>query len=92
MRKNFLVTGGSGFIGFNIVKSLIKTHNVTILDNNSRGSYKKFLQIRNNKIKIINGDIRNFNTVYKSLKNIDAVVHLAYKRNRIFLYKANRNS
>ena len=40
MRKNFLVTGGSGFIGFNIVKSLIKIHNVTILDNNSRGSYK----------------------------------------------------
>jgi len=86
MRKNFLVTGGSGIIGFNIVKSLIKTHNVTILDNNSRGSYKKFLQIKNNKIKIINGDIRNFNTVYKSLKNIDAVVHLAYINGTEFFY------
>jgi nucleoside-diphosphate-sugar epimerase len=86
MRKNFLVTGGSGFIGFNIVKSLVKTHNVTILDNNSRGSYKKFLQIKNNKIKIINGDIRNFNTVYKSLKNIDAVVHLAYINGTEFFY------
>jgi nucleoside-diphosphate-sugar epimerase len=85
MKKNFLVTGGSGFIGFNIVKSLLNKYNVTILDNNSRGSYKKFFQIKN-KVKIINGDIRDFNTVYQSLKNIDAVVHLAYINGTEFFY------
>ena len=37
MKKNYLVTGGSGFLGYNIIKSLIKNHNVTILDNHFRG-------------------------------------------------------
>ena len=85
IKKNFLVTGGSGFIGFNIVKSLIKKHNVTILDNNFRGSFNKFSFIKN-KVKIINGDIRDYNTVCKSLKNINAVVHLAYINGTNFFY------
>ena len=85
VKKNFLVTGGSGFIGFNIVKSLIKKHNVTILDNNFRGSFNKFSQIKD-KVKIINGDIRDYNTVCKSLKHINAVVHLAYINGTNFFY------
>ena len=85
VKKNFLVTGGSGFIGFNIVKSLIKKHNVTILDNNFRGSFDKFSYIKD-KVKIINGDIRDYNTVCKSLKSINAVVHLAYINGTNFFY------
>ena len=46
--KTFLVTGGSGFIGYNICKLLInKGYNVISFDNLSRKSRKK--QIIKNK-------------------------------------------
>jgi nucleoside-diphosphate-sugar epimerase len=85
VKKNFLITGGSGFIGFNIAKSLLKKHNVTIFDNNVRGSFSKFSFIKD-KVKIINGDIRNYDAVCKSLKNINAVIHLAYINGTNFFY------
>ena len=85
MKKNYLVTGGSGFLGYNIIKTLIKNHNVTVLDNHFRGSQKKFLKIKK-RIKIINCDIRNLKKVEHKLKNIDVVIHLAYINGTEFFY------
>ena len=77
-KKTFLVTGGTGFIGSNISNFLVdKGHNVKILDDNSRGSIQKIKKFKK-KIKFIKGDIRDKNSVNKALKNIDAVIHLAY--------------
>ena len=86
-KKNFLVTGGTGFIGSSICKLLINSgYNVTIFDNNSRGSLKKIKDF-NKKIKFINGDIRNKSKVFKSLKNINAVIHLAYINGTKYFYQ-----
>ena len=86
-KKNFLVTGGTGFIGSNICKLLIDSgYNVTIFDNNSRGSLKKIKDF-NKKIKFINGDIRDKSKVFKSLKNINAVIHLAYINGTKYFYQ-----
>ena len=86
-KKNFLVTGGSGFIGAEICKLLIKLgHKVTILDNNSRGKISRVSNI-GKKIKFIKGDIRNRNKVFLSLKKIDAVIHLAYINGTKFFYE-----
>ena len=42
MSKEILVTGGTGFIGSNICKLLVKNnYDVTVYDNNSRGNIKK---------------------------------------------------
>ena len=58
-KKNFLVTGGTGFIGSEICKLLVKLgHNIIIFDNNSRGKDSRIAQIRN-KIKFIKGDVRD---------------------------------
>ena len=74
---NVLVTGGSGFIGSNLVKFLInKKKNVTVIDNNFRGSLKNLKSI-SSKLKFIKGDLRNEKVIKKSLKNIDTVFHLA---------------
>tara|TARA_B100000242_G_scaffold294044_1_gene274393 strand:- start:2710 stop:3639 length:930 start_codon:yes stop_codon:yes gene_type:complete len=87
LKKNFLVTGGTGFIGSGICNLLIEQgHNVTILDNNSRGKISRILKFKK-KIKFIKGDIRNKNKVFKSLKKIDAVVHLAYINGTKFFYE-----
>ena len=77
-KKTFLVTGGTGFIGSNICKLLIKkNYNVKIIDNNFRGSISKIKGIKKN-IKFIKGDIRDRKALDKALKNTDAVIHLAY--------------
>ena len=52
MKKNYLVTGGSGFLGYYLVKRLLPNSNkIFIFDNNFRGSFKKFS--RDDKKKII---------------------------------------
>jgi nucleoside-diphosphate-sugar epimerase len=86
MKKTFLVTGGTGFIGSNICKMLLKKgHKVVIFDNNSRGCLQKISSIKK-KIIFIKGDIRNRSKVFKSLKKIDAVIHLAYVNGTKFFY------
>ena len=53
-----LVTGGAGFIGSNLVKKLIHDgHEVVVLDDFSSG-YKSNV-MHSEKIKIVDGDIRN---------------------------------
>lgn len=68
-----LVSGGSGFLGINLIRRLLsENHEVVSLDiapfNYSDSS-------RN--LKIINGDIRNNSVVEKSFNGIDIVVHTA---------------
>ncbi|PIW70455.1 MAG: epimerase [Ignavibacteriales bacterium CG12_big_fil_rev_8_21_14_0_65_30_8] len=69
---NILVTGGSGFLGINMIRHLLKNnHSVTSLD------ITDFDYPEKNKIIEIKGDIRNRETVIRSLENIDMVVHCA---------------
>ncbi len=83
-KKNFLVTGGTGFIGRSISNLIVNSgNNVTVFDNNSRGSFKK---IKNKKIKFFFGDIRDKKVFFKSLKNIDAIIHLAYINGTKYFY------
>jgi UDP-glucose 4-epimerase len=73
----FLVTGGAGFIGSNIVKALIhRGETVTVLDNLSTGkleNIKDFLP----RTEFIQGDIRDRETVKTAVKGIDVVLHQA---------------
>ena len=85
-RKTFLVTGGTGFIGSNICKLLVKkNYNIKIFDNNSRGSIKKIKHFKK-EIKFIKGDIRNKELLNKAVKNTDAVIHLAYVNGTKYFY------
>ena len=86
-KKNFLVTGGTGFIGAAITKHLIKNgHKVSVLDNNSRGKIKRLSHVKN-KFSFVKGDIRNFKKVLLASKNKNAVVHLAYINGTETFYK-----
>ena len=87
MKKNILVTGGSGFIGSAIVKYLVKKkYNVVVFDNNSRGRSRRIKDV-NNKISFIKGDIRDKKKLLSINKKINTIIHLAYINGTKFFYK-----
>jgi UDP-N-acetylglucosamine 4-epimerase len=74
-----LVTGGAGFIGSNLVESLLNSGNsVVCLDNFSTGKRENLKEfISNPAFKLIEGDIRNYDDCLKAVENIDIVFHEA---------------
>lgn len=73
----YLVTGGAGFIGSNLVKRLVKDgQSVRVLDNFSTGKRQNLSDVAS-KIEIIEGDIRDFNTVRETAEAVDFIIHLA---------------
>jgi len=82
----YLVTGGAGFIGSNIVEELLKHgQSVRVLDNFITGS-KKNLKFttqyaqRSTQYELIEGDIRSKADLKKALKGVDYVLHQAALR------------
>jgi len=76
------VTGGAGFIGFNIVKSLLEqNHEVVVFDNFKKDNSKIYSNFSNGNISTVSGDIKFFDNISNSMKNIDLVIHLAAKIN-----------
>ncbi|MBS1580097.1 MAG: SDR family oxidoreductase [Bacteroidetes bacterium] len=76
-----LVTGGAGFIGSNLVETLLADASVElvrVLDNFSTGS-KKNIQpfLSNSKFQFIEGDIRNYETCLQVCNNINLISHQA---------------
>lgn len=87
LKKNILVTGGSGFIGSAIVKYLVKEKNkVIVFDNNSRGKSKRLSEIKKD-INFIKGDIRDKKKLLSIKGKVDTVIHLAYVNGTKFFYK-----
>ncbi len=78
--NNFLVTGGAGFIGSNLVSHLLEqgAQNVRVLDNFSTG-FKENLGTHQGaeNLEIIDGDIRDLEICKTATQTIDVVLHQA---------------
>lgn len=74
-----LVTGGAGFIGFNIVDRLLaEGFEVTVLDNFWSGKMENISNCVNAKsFNLVRGDIRDVALVRKVVRDVDVVFHEA---------------
>lgn len=74
--SNYLVTGGAGFIGSNIVDRLIEDrHNVVVIDNECSKSNDRFYW--NHKAENYKFDICDYDSIRPLFDKIDYVLHLA---------------
>lgn len=79
-RHTFLVTGGAGFIGSNIVEYLLKygAKKVRVLDNLATGRASNLDLFKGNAaLEFITGDIRDLDTCRQACMGIDFVSHQA---------------
>ena len=73
----YVVTGGAGFIGSNIVKKLVaRGDNVTVIDNLNTGKEENLDSVRN-EITFLKDTILNTNLLEKETEGIDGVFHQA---------------
>ena len=69
------VVGGAGFLGSNLVERLLKDqHQVTVYDNFSKGKLEFLDQ---SKVRVIKGNVLDFERLKEKMKDHDFVFHLA---------------
>lgn len=74
---NYLVTGGAGFIGSNIVERLVEMgETVRVLDNFSTGK-RENLEAFKDGIELIEGDLRDEDACRRAVEGVDYVLHQA---------------
>lgn len=76
-----LVTGGAGFIGSNLVESLLQEEHVShvrVVDNLATGFYSNISEfVSNPKFEFIEADIRDYDACLKFCEGIDLISHQA---------------
>jgi len=77
--KKVLVTGGAGFIGSNLIQSLLSLNNQVIcLDNFSTGKRENLKDYTDNPdFRLIEGDIRNYDDCQAAVNGVEIVFHEA---------------
>ena len=75
MKNIIIVTGGTGFVGSNLINLLLKKtkYKIISIDNYSSGSRKN--HIRNSRVKYIKLHTKNISSVLTKPKNIHAIFH-----------------
>lgn len=83
MNKQYLVTGGAGFIGSNYVHRLLQRgERVIIFDNLSRGGAPRNIEwlkqeFGENSFELIVGDVKDEKKITEAAKTADVILHLA---------------
>lgn len=77
----YLVTGGAGFIGSNIVEELLRQgERVRVLDNFATGRRENLVLVQQDtqpsqRLEVVEGDLRSYHIVQEAVRGIDYVLH-----------------
>ena len=77
-KKSIIVTGGAGFIGSNLIETLIEENEITVIDDLSNSAGDKFIKDfeKRDNFKLITNDI-NKEGAFNSISKADLVIHFA---------------
>ena len=77
-KKSIIVTGGAGFIGSNLIETLIEENEITVIDDLSNSAGDKFIKDfeKRDNFKLITNDI-NKEGAFNSIGKADLVIHFA---------------
>jgi UDP-glucose 4-epimerase len=74
---NIFITGGAGFIANKLLSYLLDENKITVFDNFHRDTLTNSLYARHPNLKIVKGDVLDFNDVVKYMHGSDIVIHAA---------------
>ncbi|MEK7728285.1 MAG: SDR family NAD(P)-dependent oxidoreductase, partial [candidate division KSB1 bacterium] len=73
----YLVTGGAGFIGSNLVKALLERgERVRVFDNFATGKRANLTEF-GNQVEVLEGDLREQAACARAVESVDYVLHQA---------------
>ena len=75
--KRIFITGGAGFIGSTLAEVLITGNRVIIYDNFKRDALSGKSFTNHPQLKIIKGDILNYDGLFQAMRGADYVIHCA---------------
>jgi UDP-glucose 4-epimerase len=82
--SSILITGGCGLVGSTTIDLLLRDYSparIVILDNLTRGTLANVERsLRDPRVTLVRGDIRDADMVRKTVEGIDAVIHMATLR------------
>lgn len=74
--KRIVITGGAGFIGSSITRSLCEKNEVIVIDNLLTGRYENISDIADS-IRFVRDDVNNLDMLLKEFESADYVLHQA---------------
>lgn len=75
--KRILITGGAGFIANAVMKHLVSDNELVIYDNFARDTFSGSELAGHERIRVIRGDVLDFDNLSAALEGVDAVIHAA---------------
>ena len=75
--KTIFITGGAGFIANTLIKYYVENNKIIVYDNFSRDTLTGSGLINHSNIKVVKGDVLDFEQLLVSMKGSDIVVHAA---------------
>lgn len=75
--KTIFITGGAGFIANILISRLIEDNQIVAFDNFHRDTLSGSGYANHKNLRIVKGDVLNYEQVYQSMKGADIVIHAA---------------
>jgi UDP-glucose 4-epimerase len=75
--KTIFITGGAGFIANTLISRLVENNKLVVYDNFHRDTLSSSAFANHPNIKIVKGDVLDFNALSAAMASVDMVVHAA---------------